>query len=98
MKAQQTLARLGYGVVISGDLDAQTRRALKAFAQYHGLRQSGDSFSPELQIALDYASGHSASPFGLQDLSVEVGSWAMADRAVHARGTWSPADPARQTL
>lgn len=92
--AQEVLARLGYGVTFSGELDSKTKRAITEFAQRHGL-PFGDSLTPQIEAALKYAADHTDFPFALKDLKVETGAWDGA--TVHAVGTWSPADPPRQT-
>jgi hypothetical protein len=95
--AQNELARLGYEGSISGELDSRTRRAFREFARHHGL-QSTDSLTPEMDVALRYADDRAFYPFGLRDSSISTAAWALPRNAsTHAIGTWSPADPPRQT-
>ncbi len=95
--AQETLARLGYGVTISGELDTATRQALAEFARRHALPRT-DSLTPEIVVALGYAGDRAFDPFGLHELAISTSAWSSArNAAVHAQGTWSPADPPRQT-
>ena len=95
--AQDQLARLGYEVSVSGELDSKTRRAFEAFARRHGV-PSTESLTPEMDVALRYADDRAFVPFGLRDSSVSTAAWALPRNAsIHAIGTWSPADPPRQT-
>jgi len=97
IEAQETLGRLGYGIAISGELDAPTRRAFREFARRHGVPLT-DSLSAEMELALKYSSDRSFVPFALHDLTVWTSNWtAPSYGSVHAQGTWSPADPPRQT-
>ena len=89
---QSTLARLGYGNTISGDVDERTRSAIREFERRHGLPVTGDPYAPELQVAIRFVDGKTLSSFGLSSLTV-VGS----NATFYAKGTWSPSDPPRQT-
>lgn len=91
---QETLARLGYGIRMTGVLDAPTRNAIREFERYHGLPDSSDVDAPELALAIDFVDHMTSSQFPLPELRVLTSAWAAS---VHAEGTWQGADPPRQT-
>jgi peptidoglycan hydrolase-like protein with peptidoglycan-binding domain len=94
---QQTLARLGYGVEISGELDTLTRAGIRAFERWHGLPETGDPNAPELRVAIDYVDKLTLNTFALPQLSVLTSLWTGDGAVVHATGTWAPFNPARNT-
>jgi hypothetical protein len=100
IETQETLARLGYGVRLTGQFDAQTRAGVRAFERRHSLKikpEDEGSISPELQVALSYVNQQTLNTFGLPSLEVWTSTWDAPNGAARARGTWSPADPPRQT-
>lgn len=100
IETQEALARLGYGVRITGEFDGQTRDAINAFERRHNLPvkpQDEGAISPELEVALDYVDEQTLTTFGLPSMEVWTSNWDMPNGAVRARGTWAPADPPRQT-
>lgn len=89
---------MGYALAISGETDDPTRNAIRAFQHRHGLPVDGDPESPDLQAAMKIIDEQISGSFGLQPLDVTTDVWsAGAASSVHAQGTWSPADPPRQT-
>jgi len=100
IETQETLARLGYGVRLTGQFDAQTRAAVKAFERRHSLPikpEDEGSISSELQVALSYVNRQTLNTFGLPRLEVWTSTWDAPNGTARARGTWAPADPPRQT-
>jgi hypothetical protein len=95
LRVQETLARLGYGNQLTGDLDRPTRLAIRAFEHRHGLPVTGDPESPELRVAIHYVDRKTLNQFGLPALSLYTDGWSTG--ILYAKGTWVPGDPPRQT-
>ena len=94
---QETLARLGYGNAISGELDKSTENAIRAFDKRHGLPENDDPEDPTFRAAVEYVDKVTSPNVGLQGFSMWTSSWSSPTGAVRAAGTWSPAAPPRQT-
>lgn len=91
---QETLARLGYGIRITGTLDDPTKAAIREFERYHGLPVTGSFDSPELVLGLQFVDRLTKSRFGLPDAYVTTSSW---PNIVRATGSWAGREPARNT-
>jgi hypothetical protein len=98
LEEQETLARLGYGIELTGEFDSPTRVAIRTFEHRHGLPETGGPDAPELQVAIRYVDRKTLNLFALPALRVDTLSWSNgASATVHAKGTWAPGDPPRQT-